>query len=116
MFIKPRAFKRMQARLELGFRTFLLLHLLVRRGRLARLWGSREQLPARRRCADASLNCDKPCFNTIHKTHDELRRMQRHATGKDKLAISECGFCRHEAEAIRLTSHFKLTIDNAATK
>jgi hypothetical protein len=113
MFIKSRAFKRVQPGLELGFRTFLLLQLLIRRGRLARLSGD---LPAGRRCTHASLNCDEACCNTIHKTHDKLRRMHRHATCQDQPAGSESGCCRNEAEAIGLALHFKLAVDNTATK
>src|SRR2546421_11126547 len=104
MFIKTRTFKRVQPGLEFGFRTFLLLQLLVRRDRLARLSG---ELPARQRCTDASLNCDQACCNTIHKTHDELRRMHRHATGQDKPARCERGGCWDKTEAERVGSPLK---------
>jgi hypothetical protein len=106
----------MQPRLEVSLRPFLLFHLLIRRRRLARLWGSCEQLPALRRQTDTSLNCDQACRNIIYKTHAQLRRMHRHATGQDKPANSESGCCRDEAEAIGLASHFKLSVDNSAAK
>jgi hypothetical protein len=45
-----------------------------------------------------------------------LRRTHRHATGKGKPAVNESGCVWNEAETVRLASHFKLTIDNAAAK
>src|SRR6266850_1738311 len=106
----------MQPGLEVSFRPFLLFHLLIRRSRLARLCGSCEQLPAHWRHADTSLNCDEACFNSIYKTHTQLRRLHRHATTQDKPANNESGCCRNEAEAIGLALHCKSSVDNTTTK
>jgi len=83
---------------------------------LTRLGCSCEQLSAHWRDANTSLDCDEACFNIIHKTHAELRRVHDYATGKDQPAISESGCCRNETEAVVMASHFKLAIDNAAAK